>query len=314
MQNRHHEQRRTAGLLAPCLGAALLLAACGGGSSADSAALASGAAGGSSTAATSMTFSIDAATLPADVATQQAQPAFHLAPVLLDAPGDVDVVDNTASARSAPHAQAIPAGAAALETRGLTVQAIEGAQRARPQAAPRVLADGTLAPAASTSVATTYTPAQIRAAYGLPPLPAAGAALSRPPAAAARRGPDDLHRRCVRTTPNALADLNAFSTEVRPADLHQRRDRRRPPRCRWPSRRPRCTFSAVYSTTRRHDDRHRAGLQRHLGAESKLDVQWAHAIAPLARIVLIEMPGAMSNSILGAQHAGQRDGRRAWSR
>ena len=58
-----------------------------------------------------------------------------------------------------------------------------------------------------------------------------------------------------------------------------------------------------------HDDSTAPAYNATWAPESKLDVQWAHAIAPLARIVLIEMPSSMSTAILGANTLAGKLGR-----
>ena len=292
------ELESTAGVrwvLAPC--AAAILSACGGGGlNVDPGAVAASRVGSTS----SITLAMDAVMLPADAAGLLAQPTFHLAPVVLDAPDDADAVHNAASARTQPRVQAIPAGLDGLQTRGLTVQALQQAQRLHALSAPRLGADGQLAPSASSSAVSTYTPAQIRAAYGLPPLPGAGVAPTAAQAAQMGAGQtiyivDAMH------DPNVAAELSAFNQKfglpvcttksiaagsalplaaANPGDG--------------------CVLSVVYSTPGAATTATAPAYDAGWATEIALDVQWAHATAPLARIVLIESADASLNGLLGA--------------
>lgn len=60
-----------------------------------------------------------------------------------------------------------------------------------------------------------------------------------------------------------------------------------------------CEFSQVYSTAAGGMSASAPAYDAGWATEIALDVQWAHAIAPLARIVLIEAPDATINSLLG---------------
>ena len=60
-----------------------------------------------------------------------------------------------------------------------------------------------------------------------------------------------------------------------------------------------CKLSVVYATTAGTMTATAPAYNSGWITESKLDVQWAHAIAPLARIVLIETTNSMTNSLLG---------------
>ena len=184
--------------LAVC--AALMLAACGGGSTTDEASDASGVA----TAST--TFALEAIEVPDEASSLVALPSFHVAPVLLDAPSDADMADNTATARQVPHLQAVPPALQGLSSRRLTPQRLEEVGRATGAASKE---NPGAVPMASGAVAT-YTPAQIRAAYGLPALPAIGASLTAAQAAPLGAGQtvyivDAMH------DPNAAAELAAFN-------------------------------------------------------------------------------------------------------
>ena len=141
----------------------LLLAACGGGD-------AGTAVSPSVSATTTLSAAVD--TLPDSVASQTVLPTFHLAPVQLQAPDDVDASGTGASAQLAPRVQLVPAELAGLSTRRLTPEAMAQAKVLGVSA--NVQADDSTAKAGTAVV--TYSPAQIRAAYGLPATPAAAPA------------------------------------------------------------------------------------------------------------------------------------------
>ncbi len=289
--------RRRRGVWALSLGASLALSACGGGSG--DAASASAAPTASAASRDTVAFSIEAATLTADAAAQIAQPSFHLAPVVLDEPGDADAIDNQASAGAAPGVRSIPADTAALETRGLTIQSLAAAQRAHALAAPRA-GDGTVAPLAATSSVTTFTPAQIRAAYSLPVLQSTALAPTAFQAAQQGAGQtiyivDAMHN------PNAAAELAAFNAKFGlPGCTTKAITATAALPLAAASSTEGCTLSVVYSTPAGAMTATAPAYDAGWATEIALDVQWAHATAPRARIVLIEAADASLNGLLGA--------------
>ena len=121
------------------------------------------------------------ATLPDDVATRFTQPAFHAAPVVLDAPDDVDRIDSSASARRAPRTEHIPAALDGISTRQLTLPALKAALRRTAAGA----GGGSAAPA----------PSHRRHCCRLPLLASAVSAMSstaRRPAASPQRRPSTM--------------------------------------------------------------------------------------------------------------------------
>jgi len=226
--------------------------------------------------------------LPAEAAPQQATPQFHVAPALLQEPDDVDALDNTASAVAAPRVTPVPVHLRGFSSRGLTLEAIAG--RAAPAAT---------SPAPKPLVATTYTPAQIRAAYGLPALPAAGTTPSAAQAAQMGAG-QTIYIVDSNDDPNAAAELSTFNQKFGlPACVTK------PiapgaalPLAAAPT--GACQFSVVYSTASGAMTATAPAYNSGWATEIALDVQWAHASAPLARIVLIEAPDASVASLLAA--------------
>jgi subtilase family serine protease len=288
MPNKHHPKRISRDAWWLCACAAAVLSACGGGSSTQDAA--------EPTLATqTVTLQLDAATLPDDAAALLAQPSFHVAPLLLNAPDDTDAADRNASAGMRPRTQAIPAGLEGLSTRRLTAQAIESSHRVQRLSA----ADGNASPLAGASLVATYSPAQIRAAYGLPALPAAGTALTASQAAQLGAGQtiyivDAMH------DPNIGAELAAFNQKfalpactTRPIATNASLPLARPSASA-------CEFSVVYNTAGGTMTGAAPAYEAGWATEITLDVQWAHATAPLARIVLIEAADASLSSLLGA--------------
>ena len=270
-----------------------VLTACGGGSGPDATAQSAATTPAAADAAASARDDVAAA-----LATTEALPAYHMAPALLDEPSQADVGGTNNSARMAATTFEVDAAVADIDTARLSRQALVQriAERAKARAA--AASGETTTPLSTAIVGAVHTPAQIRAAYGLPALPATGAAIS--PAVAATLGAGQtIYLVDAYHDATALSDLNAFSarfglpscanvTVAATAKL---------PLATPPSS---CTFSTVYSTTTGTMTSTAPAYNATWAPESKLDVQWAHAIAPLARIVLIEMPSSMSNAILGA--------------
>lgn len=285
---------RSARTLASACAAATLVA-CGGGSEPNSEPLLAGSSSGDNAAQT------PAATvnLPdAETAQIQAQPFFHVAPVELDPPSDVDAWDNTASSRLPVSVQKLPPELTSLPTRGLTLGDIRSEKVRR-----GLGATGKGAPAlpmASAMAVSTYTPAQIRAAYGLPELPVAGANLSAAQAAQLGAG-QTIYIVDAYHNPNVVAELSAFNQKFGlPGCTVQAIS----PSASLPlpsaSLTGGCSFSVVYNTPGATMTSTAPAYQAGWATEITLDVQWAHATAPLARIVLIEAPNASLDSLAGA--------------
>ncbi len=238
-------------------------------------------------------------TVAAALATTEAQPSYHMAPAVLDEPDQADVDGTNATARQSPRSFRVDADAAGIDTARLSHQAL--AQHLSDGARARISSassDTTAAPQATAIIGAVHTPAQIRAAYGLPALPAAGASIS--PAVAATLGAGQtIYIVDAYHDATALSDLNAFSAKF---GLPSCANVTIATNATLPLATPpaSCTFSAVNSTTSGTMTSTVPAYNATWAPESKLDVQWAHAIAPLARIVLVEMPSSMSTAILGA--------------
>ncbi len=318
---RNHKAPTAARAPALALFVALLggsLAACGGGSTASATANPASATDGDTATTTSAPIVATAASsaasaattsaaLDAELANSSVTPTFHMAPAMPAEPSMVDVGGTNASGHQAPRTFDIDPSVADLPTRGLTPQSL--AQHMNDGARTRIAsASASTTPATTARVLTgaVYTPAQIRAAYGLPDLPAVGAAISATVAATLGRGQTiyviDAHHDA-----SALADLNGFSTRfglptctavpiATTATL---------PLAAAPAN---CTLSVVYATSAKTMTTTAPTYDASWAPESKIDIQWAHAIAPLARIVLIETPDSMTNNLLGGIGLANRMG------
>lgn len=282
--------------LLPALMLGALLTACGGGGDgAGTAATASAGSGDSTDTAATTT-----------LATAQVSPTYHLAPVLLDAPADTDMARPSASARLAPHTTTVPEALGGLSSRELTVQTLQaaladGAAGARQRiASATASAEGTaVQPMAAGSTVTTYTPAQIRAAYNLPVLPDLSGSITATEAAQLGAG-QTVYIVNAYHDPNIAAELAAFASRF---GL---------PGCDAASIDPSaslplasastdgCTFSVVYATSGGGMTASAPAYNSGWATEIALDVQWVHATAPMARIVLIEAPDSGIASITGA--------------
>jgi len=315
--NRHRPAQKATPALALSVILLASLAACGGGTSPATSADAAPAAVAGDTAQSTDISSADTvasadAVAPLDSATAAAvaatevQPMYHMAPVLLDEPARDDIGGTNASARRAPTHVQVDASAAELDTHLLTRDVL--AKRIADTSRMRVAsASGSAAaPLAQAIISAVHTPAQIRAAYGLPELPAVGASLTAAQQAALGAG-QTIYIVDAYHDATALSDLNAFSSRF---GLPTCSNVAIPATAALPLAKPpaSCTFSAVNSTTAGGMTTTVPAYNGTWAPESKLDVQWAHAIAPLARIVLIEMPNSMSNSILGANALATRMG------
>src|SRR5471030_1473044 len=281
-------RRRAAGDVwrwALLLGGAALLSACGGSDSEPSgqqaaAPLASGA----------MVLQLGEGTVPADVAQQVLQPAFHVAPVLLAEPEQAAANDGARRAFRTP----VPADLQRLSPRRLTVQAL----RSRHAEAMRSLApDAAAEPQAVSGVVSTYTPAQIRAAYGLPAVSLATGLTGAQ--AAAQGGGQTIYIVDAQHDPNLAAELAAFNQKF---SLPACASKVIASNAALPlaATSGGCELSVVYSTTGGAMTSQSPGYDAGWATEITLDVQWAHATAPLARIVLIEAPDSSINSLLAA--------------
>ena len=281
---------------------AAVLAACGGGGGG------SPSTGGTSVvpdpdqtpaaiATADTTLLVSGADLPEAVALESAIPLFHAAPTLLEPPDDSDVENAEASATRPPNTYRLPALKSAADTARLTVQDIEELRKGA-DSGPAV-ATKDVTPMAGGGVIATYTPAQIRAAYGMPALPASLATMSATQAAQLGAG-QTIYIVNAYHNPNVAAELAAFNQKFGlPACTTRAIAVNASLPLPGPSARA-CDLSVVYSTPAGAMTTVAPAYDAGWATEIALDVQWAHATAPLARIVVIEAPNASVSSLVGA--------------
>ncbi len=209
-----------------------------------------------------------------------AQPSFHAAAVELDEP------DNAAE----PHRAVASSG---LSTKGLTLDVLDAAMRRR------ALAGSDAAPLATSTVVTTYTPAQVRAAYGLPALTASAAQLG---------AGQTIYIVNAKHDPNIAAELAAFNSKFGLPTCSTRTLAANATLPLTAASASACELVIAYSTAAGALTATAPAYDSGWATEIALDVQWAHAIAPLARIVLIEAPdasvGSLSNAVALANKMG----------
>ena len=285
-------------LLAVC--AAAVLSACGGGSSQDSAATSSSNLPQAVQLATgTTTLQMDLAPLPDDVAAVSVQPAFHVAPALLSTPDDADAVNSNTSANRRPHKHYMPTESNGISTGRLAWQALRAARRMPDTSAQNLTTGGAVTPMATASVIATYSPAQIRAAYGLPVLPALGTTLTATQAAQLGAG-QTIYIVDAQHDPNVAAELAAFNVKFGLPACTTKAIATNATLPLATAATSNCDFSVVYNTAAGAMTSTAPAYNSGWATEITLDVQWAHATAPLARIVLIEAADASINNLLGA--------------
>jgi hypothetical protein len=289
-------QSRLTRLLA--LAIAALIAACGGTEQTDGTALPEAAP----LASGATTIELSLPELPEAAAMQIVTPLFHAAPGLLPEPDDADRVNGSASGNQPPRMHQLPGESRFLPTSQLTAQEIQDPQQALIER--KALQDGTrdsakLTPMAGGSAIATYSPAQIRAAYRLPALPAAGATPTATQAAQLGAG-QTIYIVNAHNNPNVVAELAAFNQKFGLPTCTTRAIATTAPLPLARAATNGCDFSVVYSTPAGGMTTTVPTYNAGWATETALDVQWAHATAPLARIVLIQAGDASVNSLVGA--------------
>lgn len=295
-------------LAVPLTCIAALLSACGGSTTDSTANTAQLQAAPLATATTIL--QLDPATLPEADAQQLAVPAFHMAPVLLETPADANA---DAAAPAAVHTQTVPTEFRGISSRRLTLQGLRQVQAARSQSTSSgssvdgstdsstdssATASTTAAPLATTTTVATYTPAQIRAAYGLPTLPASYTGLTAAQAAQLGAG-QTIYIVDAQHNPNVAAELAAFNTKFSLPACTTKTVATTATLPLATASSSACELSVVYSTAAGGMTATAPTYDSGWATEIALDVQWAHATAPLARIVLIEAASSSYNNLLG---------------
>jgi len=273
------------------------------------AAFAACAAGVSINAAANDTAQVAIAGLHPAGSEPKAQPSFHLAPATLQEPSHVDADGAGLSAYMAPAVHAVPSALAGVSSARLTPEAIAAhlqttaGNHAAPLSGYGAPLGGNGAPlsgAATPNTIVTYTPAQIRAAYGLPALPAAGSRLTAAQAASLGSG-QTIYIIDAFNHPNVAADLGLFNSRF---GLPACTNLAIGPTTKLPLAAPAagagCTLSVVYAGANGLPTSTAPAYDSGWAVEIAMDVQWAHATAPMARIVLIEAAGATLSQLAAA--------------
>jgi subtilase family serine protease len=262
---------------------AALLVACGGGGSSALDQVATGA----------VTMVVDIAALPSAIGSTVAEPFFHAVPAVLPAPPDA-----AGTLDGQPLQVNLSAAAATLGTSKVTLAAIQNETPSVAQAATNTAGEEPIFRAAAITSPSVYTPALIRAAYGLPATPAAGAALSAAQAAQMGAG-QTIYIVDAYHNPNAALELAAFNQKFALPPCASKTIATNSTLPIAAASSTSCEFVVVYSTSAGSMTSAAPSYNVTWAQEIALDVQWAHAIAPLARIVLIEAPDASMNGLLG---------------
>ena len=227
---------------------------------------------------------------------QTVQPAFYLSPVAPTEP------NGAAAGNTAPSTAVVPPELDGLSTQRMTPHALRAALAGDASAASTASASdsaSSVQPMATGSVVATYTPAQIRAAYGLPTLPTSFTGLSATQAAQLGAG-QTIYIVDAQHDPNAGAELAAFNSRFA---LPTCTTRTIAANASLPLAAPTtnaCDFSVVYSNQSGGMTTAAPAYNAGWATEIALDIQWAHATAPLSRIVLIEAPDTTLNGLVGA--------------
>lgn len=229
---------------------------------------------------------------------QVVSPTFHLAPVLLAEPEAVDSTKAAIAAQQPPEVHLVPPDLAELSTRRLTVDAMQTARAFGVKSVVQEAGGGTMR--AGTAV-TTYAPAQVRAAYGFPSISGTPASLTAAQAAQWGAG-QTIYVIAAKHNPYVASELAAFNqkfglptctSKVLPANTVL-------PVAPASAAARSCELWVAYSAAAGGLTGTAPAYDSGWATEIALDVQWAHAMAPLARIVLVEAPDASVNSLLSA--------------
>ena len=304
MQNTRPEfKTRSAGVFVSAVCAAMLATACGGGDNVDGGANGLGEAPSQQLAASvasgTTTIELETFALTDEVAALTVEPAFHMAPMILDEPDDADKAGDNMSAHRRPHRHALSAEGRGIPTRQLTPESLERTGHRHGRRAREVMPlDEVATPMAASTAVSTYSPAQIRGAYGLSALPAAGVALSAAQAAQLGAG-QTIYIVNARHNPNVVAELAAFNQKFALPTCNTTAIATTATLPLPAAPVNGCQLSIVYNTASGGMTTTAPAYDSGWATEISLDVQWAHATAPLARIVLIEAADASINNLLG---------------
>jgi subtilase family serine protease len=223
-------------------------------------------------------------------AVAEAHPSFQLAPVLPGEPSDIDADGSSASAALEPVRSRLLAAPGAPGEDGDSL-------RQRIQSARGSEARDAQAAAAAAPAAVSYTPAQVRSAYGLDQLP---------PSSSANKG-------AYQGSGQTIAIIGAYNNAAVATDLATFNAKFGLAPCAvtaiaataaLPLARPAagsaCSFSVVNAGANGTPTSKQPAANAGWATETSMDVQWAHAVAPLARIILVQAASASVTDLNGA--------------
>lgn len=246
--------------------------------------------------------------LASDTATLDVLPVYRLAPVAFADPDDRDADGLEASGQAAPAAASVSLAAAGLSTAQAVPDELKGrlAALGNGNTNGRVSALGTdvRAEASTSTVATVYTPAQIRAAYGLAQLPAQTVGNK----GAYQGSGQTIYIVDAYHNPNIANDLAVFNQKFGLATCGTLAIGASAPLPLAASvAGSGCSFGVAYAARGSTTSAPVGALSSTAPAINKswvteisLDVEWAHAIAPLARIILIEAQSSTVPDLMAA--------------
>jgi subtilase family serine protease len=207
---------------------------------------------------------------------QESGPTFHRLPVTLDTP--------LADQGDTPLEVDVSKELSGIKTSGLTDAGLV-----------KALAND-VKPMAAARKAVVYNPQQIRTAYGLPQVPTNMVGLTDAVRASLGAG-QTIYIVDAYHNPNAVSDLNLFSKTFNLPTCTQTVVPVTTKTLPTGKLSDDCSISFVYLGAGQSMTATPPAYNGSWAQEIALDVQWAHAIAPLARIVLIEVPAPMTNAL-----------------
>lgn len=225
----------------------------------------------------------------------QASPHFQVAPVVLLAPADLDSKGQANSAHYRPAESFYENGAMPVHGKDFALAKL---QKAPKYSLPPAPADGstqTIVPMAGSGTVVTYTPAQIRAAYGLSTVGSTVTGLSAAQAANLGAG-QTIYIVDAYHNPNTVAELTAFNQKFGLPTCTTKSASLPLPAASTAG----CELVIAYANGSAGLNSAAPAYNSGWATEIALDVQWAHAIAPMARIVLIEAIDASLNNLTSA--------------
>lgn len=224
-----------------------------------------------------------------DAATEAApapSPLYELAPTLPPTPSDIDADGSESSARLAPGRSTLLAAPVAGEDADSLRQRIQSARGGEGSAS-----------ISAAAAAVYYTPAQMRAAYGLDRLPATNSANK----GAYQGSGQTIALIGAYNNPSAATDLAAFSQKfgLAACAVTSIATNAKLPLAK-PAAGSGCSFSVVNATAAGAFAAGAPANDAGWATETAMDIEWSHAMAPMARIILVQAASASASDLMGA--------------